>query len=240
LPSTDRPTGTPLGRRAFLSRLLLPAAVALLLPATALAAPATLPTRSVAGRRVGLQAGHWRSIELPDELRRLRGNGGTSGGGVAEWELNLEVARRAARRLEAEGIVVDLLPATIPPGYQADAFVAIHADGDATRRLSGYKLARATRSLIPEQDDRLLAALSETYAAATGLGWDPHVSRNMTGYYAFSSRRFTHAIAPTTPAVILEMGFMTNASDLRFMLNNQETLAAGISRGVYRFLEALA
>jgi hypothetical protein len=190
--------------------------------------------------KVGLQAGHWRSIELPDELRSLRGNGGTSGGGVAEWQLNLAVARRAAERLEAAGVEVDVLPATIPPGYRADAFVALHADGDATGRYSGFKLARATRSLVPDQDDRLLAAIEATYAEATGLPIDPHVTRNMTGYYAFSSRRFTHAISPTTPAVILEMGFMTHAGDLRFMLGNQEALAAGVSRGVYRFLEQSA
>jgi N-acetylmuramoyl-L-alanine amidase len=201
------------------------------------AAAAPRPAAAQAPRRVGLQAGHWRSSEAPDELRRIRGNGGTSGGGVAEWELNLDVARRAARRLEAEGVVVDVLPATVPPGYAADAFVAIHADGDATGRLSGYKLARATRSAIPGTDDQLLQAISASYAAATGFRWDPHVTWNMTGYYAFSSRRFTHAIAPTTPAVILEMGFMTNRSDLSFMLNNPETLAAGVARGVYRFLE---
>jgi hypothetical protein len=236
LPSTDRPTGTRHGRRAFLSLVALPVVAAALLPGAA-AAQVALPPRPVAGQRVGLQAGHWRSAELPDELRRLRGNTGTSGRGVAEWELNLDVARRAARRLEAEGVVVDVLPATIPPGYTADAFVALHADGDATGRLSGYKLARATRSALPASDDRLLAALSGAYAAATGLRWDPHVSRNMTGYYAFSARRFAHAIAPTTPAVILEMGFMTNASDLSFMLNNPETLAAGVARGVYHFLE---
>jgi N-acetylmuramoyl-L-alanine amidase len=186
--------------------------------------------------RVGLQAGHWRSIELPDELGSLRGNGGTSGGAVAEWQLNLAVARRAAERLEAAGVEVDVLPATIPPGYQADAFVALHADGDATGRYSGFKLARAIRSAIPDQDDRLLAAIEATYAEATGLPIDPHVTRNMTGYYAFSGRRFTHAIAPTTPAVILEMGFMTNAGDLALLLGDPEALAAGVSGGVYRFL----
>jgi N-acetylmuramoyl-L-alanine amidase len=200
----------------------------------ALAAPR--PAAAQSTWRVGLQAGHWLASELPDELRRLRLATGTYGGGVSEWELNLDVATRAARRLEAEGVAVDVLPATVPPGYRADAFVAIHADGDASGRSTGFKLARATRSVVPEQDDRLLAAISATYAEATGLPLDPRVSRNMTGYYAFSSRRFAHAIAPTTPAVIIEMGFMTNPADLRVLLSNPEALAAGISRGVYRFL----
>jgi hypothetical protein len=225
----NAPTSSALSRRTFLGA----AAVSL----AALALP--LPAGAQTPWRVGIQAGHWRSLELPDELRSIRG-GGTSGGGVAEWELNLAVARLAAVRLEAAGVQVDVLPATVPPGYKADAFVSLHADGDATGRFSGFKLARAARSVIPDRDDHLLASISSTYAEATGLPLDPHISRNMTGYYAWASRRFTHAIAPSTPGVILEIGFMTNSYDLRFMLNNQDLLAAGISRGIYRFLEESA
>src|SRR4051794_1707622 len=108
-PVIDNLLSAPMPRR----RLLGAAALSL--------ASLALPRRARAQTpwRVGLQAGHWRSIELPDELRSLRGNGGTAGGGVAEWELNLAVARRAAVRLEAAGVAVDVLPATIPPGYQA-------------------------------------------------------------------------------------------------------------------------
>lgn len=223
-------TSTAVNRRTFLGAAAASLA-ALVLPLSARAQ--TTPWR------VGLQAGHWRAAELPDELARIRG-GGTAGGGVAEWELNLDVARRAAARLEGAGVQVDILPATIPPDYQAQAFVSLHADGDATGRLSGFKLARARRSVIPERDDHLLASIEATYGAATGFPLDPHVSRNMTGYYAFNNRRFTHAIAPTTPAVILEMGFMTDGRDLRYMLSNEDVLAAGVSRGVYRFLEESA
>lgn len=189
------------------------------------------------GYRVGLQVGHWRSWELPAELAGLRTSRGTSGGGRWEWELNLDIARRVATLLEAQGVEVDILPATIPPGYRADAFVAIHADGVSNRRLTGYKLARYRSSAIPETDDALLNALSEEYGKATGLPKDWNITRNMTGYYAFNSRRYRHAIAPTTPAVILEMGFMTNPSDLRLLLGRQEIVADGIVRGILRFLE---
>lgn len=214
--------------------MALPAAAALLRTHAATAAEA--PAGSVAGRRVGLQAGHWRSYEMPDEQHMLRAQTGTSGGGVGEAELNLDVARRAAALLEAEGVIVDVLPATIPPRYRADAFVAIHADGDATGRLSGFKLARASRSSIPETDDRLLAAVEQEYRLATGLPTDTHISRGMLGYYAFRGWRFTHAIAPSTPAVILELGFMTSWSDLRVRLERRDAVAAGVARGVLRFL----
>lgn len=189
------------------------------------------------GTRVGIQAGHWQSYNLPDELKGLRTSTGTAGGGVPEWQLNLDVVRKVAALLEAQGIIVDVLPATIPPGYQADAFVALHADGDVTGRLSGYKLASWRNSPNPAIHAPLLQALTAEYGAATGLSLDAkHVSRNMTGYYAFNSRRFKHSVAPTTPAVILEMGFMTNRSDLQLLLGSQDVVARGIANGILRFL----
>ena len=56
--------------------------------------------------RIGLQAGHWKSAEVPDYLSDLRSNG-TNGGGKAEWEVNLAIAQRTAARLEAMGYVLD-------------------------------------------------------------------------------------------------------------------------------------
>ena len=94
--------------------------------------------------RVGLQVGHWKNKELPDELQRLRERGGgTSGGGKAEWEVNLAIAEKTASLLRAQGIIVDILPATIPVAYWADAFVAIHADGSENPNASGFKVASA-------------------------------------------------------------------------------------------------
>jgi N-acetylmuramoyl-L-alanine amidase len=202
-----------------------------------LAAQTPTPVALPPGLRVGLQAGHWNSAALPAELASLRTATGTSGGGVREWELNLDIARRVARLLEAQGIQADVLPATVPPGYRADAFVALHADGSGSSAPSGFKLARSSQSAIPRVDDALLAAITQTYGAATGLREDHNITRNMTGYYAFSSRRYQHAIAPTTPSVIVEMGFLTNASD-REVLSQRDTVAKGIADGILRFLSS--
>lgn len=46
-------------------------------------------------KRLGLQAGHWKYDEAPEDLAELRNNPGTSGGGKAEWEVNLDLAERA-------------------------------------------------------------------------------------------------------------------------------------------------
>jgi N-acetylmuramoyl-L-alanine amidase len=231
-----RPVGArSTGRRTFLVRATLAVMAAAIAP-SALPAQPRVEAAAAPQWRVGLQAGHWLAADMPDELARLRAQTGTSGGGVGEWELNLDIARRAAVLLEAQGIAVDVLSATVPPGYRADAFLALHADGDTSGRLSGFKAARYRTSSLPELDDAFVGALEEEYGAATGLRIDPNVSRNMLGYYAFSSRRFTHAISSTTPAAILEMGFMTNPSDLRLLLGRRDVVASGVARAVIRFL----
>jgi hypothetical protein len=186
-------------------------------------------------KRVGLQAGHWRVEEAPPELGRL--GHGASGGGRAEWEVNLELARRAAELLRAAGVEVDILPATLPPRYRAHAFVSIHADGDEAGVLRGYKLARATFSATPEADDRLVASLYQFYGEATGLPRDDlHITRRMTAYYAFNSRRYCHAIAPGVPGAILEAGFLTNQADRQLLIGSPHAAARGIAQGVLRYL----
>src|SRR5581483_5672296 len=105
-------------------------------------------------KRVGLQAGHWLVEQVPFELRGLQG--GTSGGGKQEWEVNLDLALRTKALLEAAGVEVDVLPTTVPQRYQAHAFIAIHADGDTSGRLRGFKVARPGFSSVPAADDDLV------------------------------------------------------------------------------------
>ncbi len=187
-------------------------------------------------KRVGIQVGHWKAAELPAELATLRTATGAYGGGVTESQLNLDIAKRVASLLEAKGLNVDVLPATIPPGYQADAFVSLHADGNASGLRNGFKLARATSSAMPAKDDALLADVRDEYRAATRLRWDDNITSDMTGYYAFANRRLKHTIAPTTPAVILELGYLTSASDRLTLFGKPDAVAAGIARGILRFL----
>ncbi len=189
-------------------------------------------------KRVGLQAGHWLVEQVPPELARLQP--GTSGGGRQEWQVNLDVAQRAAQLLEAAGVQVDVLPATVPQGYKANAFVAVHADGDLSGSLSGFKVARPGFSSIPSYDDQLVAALNNVYGRVTGLARDDlHISLRMTYYYAFNSRRYCHAVAPGVPQAIIETGFLTNASDRTLLIGNPDVPARGIAEGVLAFLSQL-
>jgi N-acetylmuramoyl-L-alanine amidase len=187
-------------------------------------------------KRVGLQAGHWLTNQVPAELRGLQN--GASGGGKDEWEVNLDVARRAAALLEADGIEVDVLPSTVPPHYQAHVFVALHADGDPAGAARGFKIARPGFSSIPNVDDRLVDTLNGAYETATALPRDDErISLRMRYYYAFNSRRYCHAVARGVPQAIVEMGYLTSAVDRRWLIGDPDRLARGVADGIWAFLK---
>lgn len=187
--------------------------------------------------RVGVQVGHWLNSQVPEELENLRGNTGASGDGKSEWEVNMAIAELIQDKLEASGVEVDLLPATVPPRYWADVFISIHADGSLDTQVSGYKFAAPWRDLTGRAGE-LVEILNSNYGQATGLVYDPNITRNMRGYYAFAWWRYEHAIHPMTTAVIAETGFLTNANDRRLIVDQPEISADAIADSLIEFLES--
>jgi len=194
--------------------------------------PRNVPTGP---RRVAIQAGHWKSDEAPDELRRLVPQTGAAWEGVTEVEINLDIAQRVSVILNSKGVAVDVLPVTIPVGYVADAFVALHADSDGVGENSGFKMAHGARR--GPYEDALLNDIKDSYGAATGLDYDPiHITNSMRGYFAFNWSRFQHAVAAHTPAVILEMGYVSSDDDRALMLDRADLVANSIADGIMKFL----
>jgi N-acetylmuramoyl-L-alanine amidase len=77
----------------------------------------------------------------------------------------------------------------------------------------------------------MLKCIDEKYAAATGLTKHPDtVTHNMTEYHAFRK------IAPTTPAAILELGFLGGDGEL--LTNGVDQVATGVSDSVQCFLDS--
>ncbi|MBC8078246.1 MAG: N-acetylmuramoyl-L-alanine amidase, partial [Chloroflexales bacterium] len=168
------------------------------------------------------------------ELARLRSGTGARAAGVTELEVNYDVAQRVAALLRASGVIVDILPATVPPHYDADAFVSLHADGSPSTAARGYKLATPWRTSRASQ--HLADSISTEYRARTGLPTSDAITVDMRGYYAFNYNRHTHAITRTTPAVIVEMGYLTNPTDRAFLTRQADRVAAGVARGMLRYL----
>src|SRR5262249_14597079 len=147
---------------------------------------------------------------------------------------------RAAAMLQSAGMQVDVLPATIPPHYRANLFLALHADGDPAGQANGFKVARPGFSSVPNVDDQLVEQLNQAYAATSNLPRDDeHISLRMRYYYAFNSRRYCHAVAPGVPQAIIEMGYLTSASDRRLLIGDPDRLARGVADGIRSFLNTL-
>lgn len=186
--------------------------------------------------RVGIQIGHLNSQDFPDELSRIRGNTGASGGGDSEVQVNTAIAQALKNDLESKGIQVDLLPATIPPDYWADVFIAIHADGNEDTSKSGYKFSGPWRDPTG-QTDKLVSLLETEYAKITNLPQDPNISRNMRGYYAFAWWRYDHSIHPMTPGIIAETGFLTNPKDRKLIVDQPELVAQALGKALTTYLQ---
>lgn len=195
------------------------------------------PAMPTGPRRIGIQVGHWETDKVPAELgTRITFQTGTSWAGIDEVGVNMDIAQRMKAQLTARGYVVDIIPTTIPPGYLADVFVALHADGDETQQKSGFKIARGSRR--GPYEDRLVGLLRDEYAKGTGLEWDAEgIGRAMTAYYGFNWGRYQYAAAAHTPAAIVEMGFLSSRHDRNLMVNEADGVATAIVNGIQRFLD---
>jgi hypothetical protein len=196
------------------------------------------PKVDLAGqRRVGIQIGHWMTDDVPKEYgTRIQQQTGTSWAGYTEVGTTTAIAERMKTMLQAQGIAVDILPTTVPEGYLADVFIALHCDGDGVGELSGFKMAVGSRRSA--FDGKLMQAMKDVYAKATGLGYDSeHVSKNMTSYYAFNWSRYQHATSPFTPSTIMELGFLSNDDDRDLLVNHPDELATALVNGIFKFLD---
>lgn len=175
------------------------------------------------GKRIGILAGHTGPQNDP---------GAVCPDGLREVDINLAVAERVVAALRDQGYDVDLLEEFDErlDEYHADAFVSIHSDSCDVPEASGFKVARAWDSAIPDIEDRLVECLYREYEAATGLRrHESSITPAMHGYHAFRQ------IALETPAAIIELGFML--ADRRALTHDPGRPAQGIVNALLCFLE---
>lgn len=173
--------------------------------------------------RFGIIAGHWQSD-----------SGAVCPDGLQEVHITLAVAREVVARLQELGYDAEMLAEYDESlnGYQATALVSLHADS-CEYALSGYKCVGSSRGPAAGDSALLAQVLSSRYAAASGLAFHADtITPAMTHYHAFGQ------VDPYTPAVILELGFMSN--DRSFLVGQPERAAHGIVDGLVTFLNAKA
>lgn len=175
--------------------------------------------------------------EPPPKVGIVAGHYGFDSGaicpdGLQEVEITLAIAEKVVTLLKRKGYQVELLGEFDEAifGYQADAFVSLHADSCDIPGASGFKVARVTNSAVPEEEDRLVECLWNEYERWTGLArHEDSITPDMRQYHAFRK------IALDTPGAIIEMGFMLD--DRNVLLYEQDKVARGIASGIVCFLE---
>jgi N-acetylmuramoyl-L-alanine amidase len=185
-------------------------------------------TESV-GLKIGIIAGHTGlhpDSGLPDP-------GATCPDGFNEAQVNQEIATRVGQGLAAAGYDVDVLQEwdSRLQGYRAAALVSVHADSCApiNEEATGYKVAAALDTEIPDKAQRLVACVSDRYGRVTGLRFHPgSITRDMTEYHSFNE------IDEQTPAAIVEVGFLY--LDREFLTSQPHKAAQGIVEGILCYL----
>jgi N-acetylmuramoyl-L-alanine amidase len=149
--------------------------------------------------------------------------------GLTELEVNRMIGARVAAALEAAGLKVDLLEEFDQRlfEYRAVALVSIHADSclPINDQATGYKVASALDTVVPDRSQRLVDCLIDRYGQATGMTFRPgSITRDMTEYHTFKE------IYSQTPAAIIETGFLYLDRD--YLTSHPDDAARGIAEGV--------
>ncbi|MFQ5434706.1 MAG: N-acetylmuramoyl-L-alanine amidase, partial [Anaerolineae bacterium] len=169
--------------------------------------------------RVGVISGH-----------RGFDSGAVCADGLTEAQVNETLANELVNNLQASGIRVELLDEFDERlnNYSGTAVISIHADSCAyiNDLASGFKIAASQRT----DSDQLFSCMAQAYQTATNLFYHANtITGDMVDYHAFGR------IAPGTPAIIIEVGFLY--LDRELLTTNSEPVVTGLTNGVMCYLD---
>lgn len=168
------------------------------------------------------------------------GHGGYDGGavyeGICEKDINLSVALKLEKVLKERGYKVVMTRSTdkfvklrnrayIANSSGADLFVSLHANAAANAPYFAgvytYRCPGSSRGL------KLANAIQSEVCAKTGA-----INRGVL------SEKFYVVTATTMPAVLVEMGFMSNHNELMKLIDStyQDKIVDGIAQGIDDYL----
>ena len=182
-------------------------------------------------------------------------------GGMLEKDLTLDVAHRVDRLLEAEGIAtvmtrlgdtyVSLAERAAFANRVSDCiFISIHFNEDNQPVSTGVETYYAAHQITPGSFMTswlpfLWRALSESpnleSQSLAGFIQEALVARTQALDRGTKAKQFFVIANVTSPAVLVEGGFLTNKEDSSRLTSEdyREQLAAAISDGILRYRDAL-
>ena len=185
--------------------------------------------------KIGLDPGHgWSDSRT-----------GAEKNGIAEKDLNFEVAMRTKWALEELGYEVVMTrngdnfdkplrqAAVVMNNANVDLVVSIHAnsfDDTSTGTEACYTVGKST----DEQSRKLAALLAESQSKALSIrnrGIFPEDSKSVCGKE--NGRLYIHDM--DAPAALLELGFISNPIEAELLLNQQDAIANAITKAILEY-----
>lgn len=168
--------------------------------------------------RIGIIVGH-----------RGSDSGAVCDDGLTETEVNANIAEQVYAQLQAQGVRAELLDEFDErlQNYYGTAVISIHADSCVyyNELATGFKIAGSSFT----DSSALSICLEQAYQEATQLTYHANtITPHMTDYHAFRE------IAPGTPALIIETGFMY--LDRELLTSEADVPATGIVNGILCYL----
>lgn len=232
--------------RFFLSLALLVAVCGLSLGARDVYASSEVESKDIT---VGIDAGHQLHANLSTEpigpgasTRKIKVSGGTTGTatGVPEYKLTLKVAKKLKKELKARGYDVVMTrtknDVDISNAQRAkklnkscDIAVRLHADGVSSSSVNGASALYPSVSNpyvgnLSKKSKKLSLCVLDAYCEATGIKNNGLSVRN----------DLTGTNWSTIPVTLIELGFMTNPSDDRYMSSSDglAEMVQGLADGI--------
>ena len=198
---------------------------------------------------VGIDAGHQSKGDSSTEpigpgssTKKAKVAGGTSGVSTKkpEYQLTLEIAKKLKKELKSRGYKVIMsrkkndvnisnMERALKLNKKCDIAIRLHADGSTSSSSRGASALYPSTSnpyvgKLSAASEKLSKAVLDSYCSATGIS-----NRGLSKRDDLTGTNWS-----TIPVTLLEMGFMTNASDDEYMssANGQKQMVTGIANGV--------